>query len=111
MTWKKGESGNPGGKPHRADIKLLCRRGSRNAVRLLRQVVEGKIEAPIGDRIRAAQYILDRVEPRPTAEQGSLFQGATIVVDTGIRRDLPAPTIDVSPTSSMNGHDRGLEDE
>ena len=119
MAWQKGESGNPGGK-HKPgpDIRLLCQRGSQHAVRLLRRVVEGKVEAGITDRIRAAMYILDRVEAKPIADgTGGMFQGAQIVVHTGFQdapRPLVAPTIDmpVNGTSSdIQSEDKGEDDQ
>ena len=102
MAWKKGESGNPGGKVQRPDIRILCQRGSKRAVTLLRQVVEGKLEANIADRIKAAMYILDRVEAKPIADgTGGMFQGAQIIVNTGFSDapELPAPTVDVTPVN------------
>ena len=118
MAWQKGESGNPGGQ-HKPgpDIRLLCQRGSQHAVRLLRRVVEGKVEANIGDRIRAAMYILDRVEAKPSLDAGGgMFQGASIVVHTGFQdapRPLVAPTIDMpvnGTTSSAEPTVEGDED-
>lgn len=54
MTWIKGQSGNPGGKVQRPDIRLLCQRGSKRAVALLRQAVEGKLDCSPADRLKAA---------------------------------------------------------
>lgn len=100
MPWKKGESGNPGGKVQRPDIRLLCQRGSKRAVALLRQAVEGKLDCSPSDRLKAAMYILDRVEAKPIADgTGGMFQGAQIIVDTGIRRGIEPPTIDATPAN------------
>jgi hypothetical protein len=106
MAWKKGETGNPGGRPKRTDVRQLCARGSKHAVKLLREYVEGKRDCSDADRIKAAMYILDRVEAKPVADgTGGMFQGATIQVHTGFQdapKAVTAPTIDMP----VNGADK-----
>ena len=72
----------------------------------MRQAVEGKLDCSPSDRLKAAMYILDRVEAKPVADgTGGMFQGAKIVVNTGFQ-DAPTPL--VAPTIDMpvNGHDK-----
>ena len=102
----KGSSGNPSGKASKAkqDIKALCRRNSVRAVRTLVGIMQD-VTASTSDRIKAATYILDRGYGRPESEgngAAGLFAGATIVVDTGIRRE--PPMVDVTP---INGSTEG----
>ncbi len=60
MTWKRGESGNPGGRPvstHTAELRALLRRAAPAvAVRVLKAALED------GD-MAAARLILERVMP------------------------------------------------
>ena len=82
------------------DIKAYCQRNSMRAVKAIMAVVTDPRASP-AERIKGAQYIIDRGYGKPetagTNAQG-LFAGATIMVDTGIKRE----PIDVT-TSSVNG--------
>ncbi len=64
-------------------------------------------ETSDGDKLRAIGMIAERGYGRPEAavsNAGGMFQGATILVDTGIRRKaLEAPVID--ETGRVNGQD------
>ena len=88
----------------------MCRRGSRQAVKLLREYVEGKRPCSDADRLKAAMYLLDRAEAKPTLDAGGgMFQGARIVVHTGFpdAPGLAAPTVDAVP---VNGHDKATSE-
>jgi hypothetical protein len=114
MAWKKGESGNLQGRPRKTDVRTLCTRGSKVAIKILREYIEGKRECSDADRLKAIFYILDRTEAKPAAdESGGMFQGAQIVVHTGFQDAPPAitaPTIDVTPVNGT-GYDAEHDDE
>ncbi len=99
----KGHSGNVRGsskqaaKRQKAGVVEYCKRHSLRAAKIVMSIAE-KTDASDADRIKAANHIIDRAHGRPEAAQSAtqgMFQGATIIVDTGIRRArLEAPVID-----------------
>ena len=103
MAWKKGESGNLQGRPRKTDVRTLCARGSKVAIKILREYVEGKRDCSDADRLKAIFYILDRTEAKPAAdESGGMFQGASITVHTGFQdapQALTAPMKDITPVN------------
>lgn len=119
MAWKKGQSGNPGGRPKISqEVSDLAKRESPAAFRRIVRIAKGKSLDKGGDKPsmaevhKANQYILDRAYGKPETagnNASGLFAGATIMVDTGIRRELEPPTVDVTPSGSMNGHDKGQD--
>ena len=65
--FKKGESGNPGGRPRQiADIQALAREHSVRAVNALTSIMEDEKASPAA-RVSAASAILDRAYGRPIA--------------------------------------------
>lgn len=121
MPWAKGQSGNPAGskkgsRKQSNSVEALIKRGSKASLKLLCRVVEGLEEASIGDRVRAGTYLIDRDLGKPEAAQSAaqgMFAGATIMVDTGIKRTLEPPTIngeshavDATPASPDKGNGR-----
>lgn len=94
----------------KADIKAYCQRNSMRAAKAIMAVVLDDSASP-AERIKGAQYIIDRGYGKPeTAGNGpsGMFAGATILVDTGIKRE--PLTLDVTPTiSSVNGHDKATD--
>jgi hypothetical protein len=64
VTWKKGVSGNPGGRPKElAGIQELARKHAPDAIKTLVQVAsKGKSESA---RVAAASSLLDRGYGRP----------------------------------------------
>lgn len=65
MTFKKGQSGNPGGRPRiPADVKELARAMAKPAVDALAEIVKSK-KAPAAARVSAAVALLDRGYGKP----------------------------------------------
>lgn len=96
-----------GSKSKKADIKAYCQRNSMRAAKAIMAVVNDPNASP-AERIKGAQYIIDRGHGKPETAGNSaagLFAGATIMVDTGIRREA----IDVTPTSGVNGQAKAIE--
>lgn len=60
MAWKKGQSGNPKGRPPLSrDVKVLAKKYTKRAVQVLVEVMDDRA-APCASRVSAAQTILDR---------------------------------------------------
>ena len=104
--WVKGQSGNPGGRPKLdSRVSALAKKESPAIFKKLVRIANGKPATEKGDTpsnteiLRAMDMVFDRAWGKAsTAESAGAFQGATIVVDTGIRRHtLEAPTIDATP--------------
>src|SRR4051794_38353412 len=67
MAFKKGVSGNPGGRPKiMAPIRDLARAHSAAAIEALASI-EQDIDAPPAARVAAATALLDRAYGKPTA--------------------------------------------
>lgn len=65
MTFKKGQSGNPGGRPkNNEDVRSLARMHTETAIAALVLVLEDK-QAPPSARVSAATAILDRGWGKP----------------------------------------------
>jgi hypothetical protein len=65
MTFKKGQSGNPGGKPKELkEIQLEARRMSLEALKTLETVCKST-KSPAAARVAAANAILDRAYGKP----------------------------------------------
>src|SRR4051794_15528778 len=66
MAFKKGVSGNPGGRPKvMAPIRDLARAHSAAAIEALASIVQD-IDAPPAARVAAATALLDRAYGKPT---------------------------------------------
>ena len=65
MAWKKGQSGNPGGRP-RAEIHVrdLAREHTAEALAVMVEVMRNK-KAPATARLGAAQGLIDRAWGKP----------------------------------------------
>ena len=122
MPFTKGNNANPAGKNQHTngkgvDFKALCVKETPNSFRRLKAIAkDGKVAA--ATRAGVDQYIIDRAHGRPEAAQSTaqgMFQGATIIVDTGIRRRaLESPVIDetgLPATGGANGQDRDTPDK
>jgi len=79
-TWKKGQSGNPGGRPKRpAALVQACRAFNEEGLRILRNIARKKSNRE-GDRIRAVELILAYGNGKPkqavelTGEDGNPIQ-------------------------------------
>jgi hypothetical protein len=78
MTWKPGQSGNPGGRPPVVkDIRELARKHTREAVEALVGVVRNK-KAPPAAIVAAANSLLDRGYGR--AASSDLEGGESLVI-------------------------------
>jgi len=65
MPFRKGQSGNPGGRPKvLADVRDAARAHSVTAISALVEIIENK-RAPPAARVAAANSILDRGFGRP----------------------------------------------
>ncbi|MGA7311591.1 MAG: DUF5681 domain-containing protein [Pseudolabrys sp.] len=74
MPFKKGQSGNPGGRPKiLADVQELARAHTTSAINALVQIVEDKNTQPAA-RVAAANGLLDRGwgKARQALEMGGL---------------------------------------
>lgn len=68
MTWAKGKSGNPGGRPKAVmDVIQLARDATPMAMKTLRTIAENE-EAPPAARVAAANALLDRGWGKPSQE-------------------------------------------
>lgn len=98
----KGSSGNLAGRrPKDYDFEKECRELSYATFPVLEKIARGKPAVKGGkeptpaDILRAHEMLHTRAFGKPAAqESGAMFSGARIIVDTGIRRNLAAPTID-----------------
>jgi HEAT repeat protein len=64
--WKKGQSGNPGGRPRvLADVQDLARQRSAEAIDTLTEIMHNE-KAPPAARVAAAGALLDRGYGKPT---------------------------------------------
>ena len=63
-AWKKGQSGNPGGRPKElGQVKALARQHTQEALETLAQLM--KSGTPDRTRVAAAEALLDRAWGRP----------------------------------------------
>ena len=68
MPFKKGQSGNPGGRPKiLADVREAARAHSVTAINALVEIIENK-KAPPAARVAAANSILDRGFGKPESK-------------------------------------------
>jgi hypothetical protein len=84
MTFKKGQSGNPGGKPKELkEIQLEARRMSMDALKTLETVCKSA-KSPAAARVAAANAILDRAYGKPPqfiSGDADQFRSATEMSD------------------------------
>ncbi|UEM06359.1 hypothetical protein JL101_013290 [Skermanella rosea] len=97
MKWVKGVSGNPGGRPKlEVNIRNLAQQNSMEALETLVEVMRtGKP----GERLIAANAILDRAYGRPT-QSVEMSGSRETLVDLLVSLNTSS-TANASPTASM----------
>ena len=109
MKWVKGVSGNPGGRPKlEVSIRELAQRNSMEALETLVQVMRtGKP----GERLVAANAILDRAYGRPT-QSVEMSGDRTTLVDllVSINKSHPVSDAATGSPSITDATDAGNSD-
>jgi hypothetical protein len=78
-AWKKGQSGNPNGRPKKLpEVRARLEECAGDAVELLLEVVTGQLMAEPKDRIAAAKALLDWALPKPQATQASASEAEAL---------------------------------
>jgi hypothetical protein len=102
MPFKKGQSGNPGGRPKvQSEVRELARSYGRKAILKLASIMEN-VEAPIREQREAAEALLDRGYGRVV----SATDMSLLINNAGRNDDGGEVVIEVK-----FGKDRQLEDE
>ena len=101
MPFERGKAANPAGrnqhtaKADKVEFKDLCVAETPLAFKRIRALAKDK-QVPPTTRLNADQFIIEHAHGKPEAAQSAtqgMFAGATILVDTGIKRTLEPPTI------------------
>ena len=101
MAFKKGQSGNPGGKPKGQTPKGLFREQVNSA---LPSIVQGLIEAAQAGDVQAANIILSKVIPnlKPTTDPVTLpLTGDSTLADKGMSVLKAASTGKLTPDDAQ----------
>ena len=92
-SWKKGQSGNPGGRPKvAAEVKELARQHGAEAIATLIRLMRSKNEAVA---IRAAEALLARGYGRPAQESDAENTRPLQIIITD------APSSSTAPSASI----------
>ena len=88
MPFQPGQSGNPGGRPHdNGKIKALARLHTEQAIGTLAMVMNDENAKP-GERVAAANALLDRGYGKPAQTIGGDPEGAPVAMSvTWIKPD------------------------
>ena len=79
MPFRKGQSGNPGGRPKiLADVRELARAHTDTALNALVEIVENK-KSPPAARVAAANSLLDRGYGKPEAKIDASINSARVI--------------------------------
>ncbi len=107
MTWAKGQSGNPGGRPAAlGEIRDIARQHTNTALQVLVDIM-GDRAAPPHARVGAATALLDRGWGRPAQTINASVEDRSLEIDEylGCRAiELMAKirAVDVLPESTEN---------
>ncbi len=113
----KGNKANPiGAKAHdtkarKGKVIDWCKRHTLEGMKIALRIARDS-EASNGDKLKAIGMIAERGYGRPEAAQSAtqgMFQGATIIVDTGIRRRALEPST-IDETGRVEGQDGDKSD-
>ncbi len=100
--WQKGQSGNPAGRPKKSqEVRALAKTESPKLFKKTilmaygKPVYKGGPVPTVAETLRAQEMVYDRALGKPaTVDSGGMFQGARIIVNTGIVRDRPAESLE-----------------
>lgn len=83
-AWVEGKSGNPGGRPKMPEeLRRAFQETSAVALATLKSIVTGEDDtAKAGDRIRAAEVLLDRAWGKPVQQVDADVHDTRATVDT-----------------------------
>jgi hypothetical protein len=108
--FKKGQSGNPGGKPRvLKNVQDLARQYTVPAIEALAEIIRNK-KAPPAARVAAANAILDRGYGRP-AQSLEVSGGQVLQIITGIMRAPGEPVLITDVTDVPPETPAGCRDE
>ena len=111
MTWEKGQSGNPGGRPKEvAEVRELARRHTKKAIATLAEIMLDE-NAPHNARVAATNSLLDRGHGRPEHKVSGTINFAQLLeeftelraVEQGQAEVLEGEDQDALPAPDGNG--------
>jgi hypothetical protein len=112
--WPKGVSGNPGGRPRgifcEVALRQLRKRAESGESKLI-ELIDAQIDKAIHKRdTRAAEFLRDSVDGRPTANDDSSQiggGGVTIIWNGNIPPWALPPTVEQVPKGESDDHSSG----
>ena len=121
MTWKPGQSGNPGGRPKEvAEVRELARRHTKKAIATLAEIMLDE-NAPHNARVAATNSLLDRGHGKPELQHkisGQINYVALLAqfterraVEQGEAEVLEGEDQDALPAPNGNGAAEDQEDQ
>jgi hypothetical protein len=106
-SFKRGQSGNPGGRPKEVtEVRSLARRHTTEAVEALRSIMKDSSE-PASARVAAANSLLDRAWGRPPqtiiGEDGGNPAGASAEISPAVLELIAQTTAGIPGGKLING--------